>query len=78
MVGFPKYLNSKDDYLYVRDNFPREQWLPELQKLLDTMYGWFYVSTLVDGNAGVTDDTHKVETMDDGSRLQYEYRVNET
>lgn len=28
MVGFPKHLNTKEDYMYIKENFPTEQWKP--------------------------------------------------
>lgn len=79
MKGFPKILNSKDDYLYVREHFPRDEWQPHFQNLLDTMRDWFYERTLEDGDEGVTDDTHKVVVDEqEGKRYQYELRVSTT
>ena len=74
MVGFPKHLNSKNDYLYVIENFPRPQWEPHLRALLDNRFGWFCTGP-ADGE-GATDATHRVEVMEDGGKLQYEYREN--
>lgn len=28
MIGFPKHLNSKADYLYIRENFSKDKWKP--------------------------------------------------
>lgn len=75
MVGFPKWLNSKDDYLFIKENYPREQWEPYFRALLKERFGWFYVG-LADGG-GIADDTHNIEIMEDGSKLQYEYRENQ-
>lgn len=83
MKGYPSSLNTKEDYLYVRANFPREQWLPDFQHLLDSRKDWFFVSHLPDKESGVTDDTHKVvESQDMDSDTvtydQYELRDNPT
>jgi hypothetical protein len=65
MYGYPKHLNSKEDYLYVKDNFPREQWLPDWQALLDSSRNWFVTGELESEEAGVTDETHKVIVQQD-------------
>ena len=44
MQGFPKTLNTREDYEYVRLNFAKELWAPEFQALLDSNYGWFFVN----------------------------------
>lgn len=83
MKGFPKHLNSKKDYLYIRAHFDRELWLPEYQKLLDSRFDWFFVEDLESKEQGIEDDTHKiVETTDTETQTtkyaQYEYRENPT
>lgn len=60
MKGYPKHLNTKDDYLYVKDNFPREQWVNDFQKLLDSRKDWITTGTVASVEAGVTDATHRV------------------
>lgn len=77
MVGFPKYLNSKADYEFVIANFPPEQWKPEIQKLLDNRHAWYPVQELGETETGITDDTHKMETIE-GNKWQYERRTNPT
>lgn len=84
MVGFPKHLNTKQDYLYIKEHFPEEQWLPEFQRLLDDRMAWESVKQLADSGGklgkaeeGITDDIHKVVTVEtDGKieRFQYELR----
>lgn len=81
MIGYPKTLNTKEDYEYVRANFPKEEWQGEFQNLLDTVYEWFNMDALADGDAGITDDTHKVtedkrEDMTTVTRTQWEYKEN--
>ncbi len=75
MVGFPKHLNSRVDCDYVIANFPSELWKPEIQKLLDNRHAWYPTVKLDAKDAGVTDDTHKTESID-GVRWQYELRIN--
>ena len=41
MVGYPKYLNTKDDYEFVRKNFPKDMWQSAFESLLDTRRDWF-------------------------------------
>lgn len=80
MKGFPKHLNSKQDYVFVKTNFPAEQWKPCWQALLDQSKNWFYTSTLAAAADGVTDDTHKVVTATDMDNkiiyMQYELRTD--
>ena len=79
MVGYPKFLNTKEDYEFVRANFPKEQWKSDFKALLDERYEWFNLGE-IEGE-GVTDDTHKVveDKRDDETvvRYQYEYKENE-
>lgn len=82
MRGFPKHLNTKEDYLFVKDNFDRELWLPEFQALLDTMRDWVFIRQLEKESDGIVDETHKVVTqfpiVNDGSPVtyaQYELQV---
>ena len=79
MVGYPKFLNTKEDYEFVRANFPKEQWESDFKALLNERYEWFNLGE-IEGE-GVTDDTHKVveDKRDDETvvRYQYEYKANE-
>jgi len=77
MRGFPKHLNIKQDYVNAMSDFPKSEWQPALQELLDTRVQWIMTSKL-DGE-GITDDTHEVrETSDENGvvteRYQYEYK----
>lgn len=60
MKGYPQHLNTKADYMYVRANFPREQWLPDFQALLDSTHDWFFEKHLDTKEDGLVDSTHKV------------------
>lgn len=82
MNGFPKHLNTKEDYLYIRDHFPDEQWKPVFYNLLDTQKEWLNVGELEVGQVGVEDDTHKIVSnkvsgSEDIVRYQYEYKVDQ-
>lgn len=73
MKGFPKHLNSKEDYLYIKDNFEKTLWLPEFQKLLDSMKDWVYIKQLDNEANGITDETHKVISFEDLTTKQLTY-----
>ena len=81
MHGYPKWLNTKADYYYVADNFPREQWSKDWQSLLDELYQWMYVSDLPSRDEGVEDATHRIEVEehDDGTVTyeQWEYKKDD-
>lgn len=83
MKGFPKNLNTRADYEYVRSNFTKEQYYPVFKDLLDTEYDWFYLRDLLPNEEFVEDKTHKVlhnqdNTAHDKTSAVYEYRVNPT
>lgn len=81
MVGFPKWLNTKEDYLYVREHFPREQWEPVFRALLDERMQWLNVGQLESEADGVTDETHKVvggeSDMTEAPAKYYQYEYKE-
>lgn len=82
MKGFPKHLNTKEDYDYIRKNFPKEQYIPFFEDLLKSRTAWFFVKELQDGEIGISDDTHKIEIQlgmneeEKTKRYQYELREN--
>lgn len=80
MVGFPKRLNSKFDYEFVRENFPREQWQQAFQGLLDDRMQWYNTGKLDSLDKGITDATHKVieNAGQDGQQAEYyQYELRE-
>lgn len=85
MKGYPKHLNTREDYEYVIANFPPSEYLQDLRNLLNTD-DWFYVSTADSADELTTDDTHKVveelSRDEDGNEVtkyvRYELRTNET
>ena len=64
MRGFPKHLNSKQDYVNCLELFPTET-KAELQRILDDRFVWVDTAIL-NGTAGVVDSTHRVIESDDG------------
>lgn len=73
MKGYPKTLNTKADYLYVKDNFPKEMWERDFQDLLASQKDWITTGTVSSIEGGVTDATHQVieEVSEDGSTVTY-------
>lgn len=81
MKGLPKFLNTKEDYLYVRDNFPKEQYAPFFYALLDTRMDWFFVGILQKEEDGIEDATHRIEKVNQAGELNldtlYQYELKE-
>ena len=76
MLGFPKHLNSKADYLFIKNTFPREKWETTFKASLDERLQWFNVGKITD--TGLTDSTHKVITNDmNGETVKYQYELRE-
>lgn len=59
MRGFPKHLNTKQDYFNVKAEYPEET-KNALQTLLDTRFGWFKVKELEDGETVPAGDNYRV------------------
>lgn len=86
MEGFPKHLNSKEDYLYIKDNFPPSLWRPVWKNMYDNRNSWQLEGVLEKEEEGIVDDTHKVEAVCKDSTLekeeqtftyyQYEFRAD--
>lgn len=64
MRGFPKYLNSKQDYLNCLADFEQET-KAELQRLLDSRFIWVDTAILETEESGQTDDTHRIVKAED-------------
>ncbi len=61
MKGFPKHLNSKFDYYYIKDNFPALKWKPYWQRLLDERFRWMDDHEIPNPEASIVDETHRIE-----------------
>ena len=60
MKGLPKQLNSKQDYIYAKENLNESYWKPLFQDLLDSRFNWFYEKDLDSKEQGIEDETHKI------------------
>ena len=77
MNGFPRTINNKHDITNLMGEFEVET-KAYLQTVLDNKDQWLMTSKLEDSDAGITDDTHKVEEVTDQEdvvteRYQYEF-----
>ncbi len=70
MRDFPKWLNTKQDYLNCLNLYPDET-KKSLQVLLDSRFNWFQTAILADNEQGITDETHKIVEFEN-ERSQYE------
>ncbi|DAB04733.1 TPA: hypothetical protein CPT89_00985 [Candidatus Gastranaerophilales bacterium HUM_11] len=64
MRGFPKHLNSKQDYLNCLQDYPAET-KAALKQLLNNRFMWFDTAILDESQEGITDETHRVIESDD-------------
>ena len=60
MRGYPKHLNTKADYEYVRRNFNRSFWEKDFANLLKTTHEWCKTGVLSPEDTGIEDETHDV------------------
>lgn len=68
MKGFPKNLNTKADYMYVKANFHKSLWKPEFEKLLETTHMWIEDKELGENEVAQLGDNYKVvEIQKEGS-----------
>ena len=79
MRGFPKYINNRNDLDNCAAEYPQET-IAFLRDILDFKDVWISTGLLADGDAGLTDDTHKViesKNMDDVVTQHYQYELME-
>lgn len=77
MVGYPKSLKTKEDYEYVRNNFPKEMWKKDFQALLDSSYDWFFIDKLLKNEEVVLKKNQRIEYNEElDKRYLYEYKYN--
>jgi hypothetical protein len=65
MKGYPKHLNTKQDYEYVRKNFPKRKWEKDFKALLESEKAWQMTKELDSKEVGLEDKTHKVVESED-------------
>jgi hypothetical protein len=78
---FPKWLNTKQDYLNCLKDFP-EKTKTTLQELLTDRFSWFPVRELTEGEAVAESNTYKVveskdEETQETKRVLYELKEDE-
>lgn len=76
MIGYPKYLNTKADYEYVRNNFPKEMWEKDFRALLESTHDWFFIRELETEEVPVLLENQKIEKTEEKDYL-FEYKYNE-
>lgn len=64
MRGYPIFLNTKEDYLNMIKINPIET-VNRLRLLLNDRFDWEWVKDLEDGEDGIEDETHKIESYED-------------
>ncbi|UNE55373.1 hypothetical protein [Bartonella machadoae] len=62
MREYPEHLNSKEDYLNMLD-YDRDETVRRLKVLLQTRFYWVRVKELGEGEEGLEDERHKIETV---------------
>jgi hypothetical protein len=72
MIGTPKHLNTRYDWLLFISEFPETNWRPRLERLYDDRMGWLTTGKLAEAETGVTDDTHRVVEIKDESGVVVE------
>lgn len=84
MRGIPKHLNTKFDYEFIRSQ-NLTGWQKHWQDLLDGYMSWISTGVLADGEPGIEDETHKVDTQEEKeldsdfvtmTRHQLEYKID--
>ena len=81
MRDFPKWLNTKQDYLNCLNLYPDET-KKSLQELLDSRFSWFPVRELTEGETVAESNTYKVveskdEETQETKRVLYELKEDE-
>lgn len=77
MRGFPRHLNSKQDYLNLIGEYPAET-RAALTSLLDDRIQWMNTGTLAKEKDGIEDDTHKViKNENEGEEETYQFELME-
>jgi len=75
MKGYPKHLNTKKDYEYVRNNFSKRKWEKDFTTLLESEKAWQVTKTLKKDEEGLDDKIHKVIEAED-TRVQMGLKVD--
>lgn len=71
MIGFPKVLNTKKDYLNVLTDYPTET-KTRLENLLNDRFIWVDKGEVKAGEFPIEDDTHRIVIDNEGKQCQLE------
>ena len=75
MKGNPSTINSRADYLYIKENCEPEFWKPIWQNMLDLHYYWAPTKICKTESECIVDDTHKyekIESMEENNTVLYQ------
>ena len=61
MNGYPKILNTREDYDYVHANFPKEMWVQDFKNLLEEQYVFNFKKYLEPGETVHLDVPYYIE-----------------
>ena len=77
-MQYPRILQTKNDYEFVRTHFPKKMWERDFELLLETTRDWFFVREVEAGEWNpIQSATQKVEVnMETGRKYLYEWRTN--
>lgn len=76
MRGMPNTLNTKNDYMYIKNVAPASVWKPKFKALLDSATAMYPIGEVGGNGDWLNDDTYQVVEID-GKCYQYEKRINE-
>lgn len=77
MRNYPKALNTRTDYEYVRRHFNKDLWKKDFETLLETQYDWFFDRVLSDDETEESGFFQKVITdPQTGERTLYVWKEN--
>ena len=71
MRGFPKHLNTKQDYENCLKDYPEET-KAKLKNLLESRFIWQDKEIIKAGNEGIEDSTHRVVEIENHDKMQQE------
>ena len=77
MRGYPKFLNTKEDYLYVIKNFSKNEWEKDIKALLDNMEDWFFLKKLNKKEDGIENERFKIIESENAETKEKEYNQYE-
>lgn len=60
MVGVPKTLNSRYDYIYLKENFPEDIWMPAWKAMWESRKHWMPTGVVENKEDGIEDETHRL------------------